>query len=269
MVIGRRPRGFSLVALMVIVAVVNIAIAAALPVWSKVAQRDQEAELIFRGLQYAEAIRVFQKRTGRFPTTLEELIEIEPRCIRQLWLDPMNDEPEWGLILAQSTDAGRPGTQNLTGADPNDSSRRRRSLREERRSRRERDSGRGDRDGRGGSLEETISPRQRIESPGGDRRGVPRAGQQVTRGPIIGVHSLVEKESIRVFDGGSRYIEWKFRADLLPQFSLESGGENVPRLHSNWIGRAFPEGAEGDLDGGMPDSALDRNDRDDEDEDDE
>ena len=63
-----RQGGYNLVVLMVVVAVVNIGIAAALPMWSKVIQRQKEDELIFRGLQYAEAIRVFQIRTGRFPT---------------------------------------------------------------------------------------------------------------------------------------------------------------------------------------------------------
>ena len=255
----RRPDGYSLVALMVIVAVLNIAIAASLPVWSKVIQRQKEGELIFRGLQYAEAIRVFQKRTGRFPTRLEELIEIEPRCIRQLWLDPMNDEPEWGLILAQAAQgaaAGRQG-QPLAGSDAGQV---RRSLRDQRRELRERDRERRRRGRQSENERETISPRQRIEARGGGRRGVPRAGEQVTRGPIIGVHSLVDGTAVRSFEGSSSYSDWKFSTELLPESSVESVGENVPRLHSNWIGRAFPQGAEPDTGGGMPDSPLDRDD---------
>ncbi len=248
----RRPDGYSLVALMVIVAVLNIAIAASLPVWSNVIQRQKEGELIFRGLQYAEAIRVFQKRTGRFPTRLEELIEIEPRCIRQLWLDPMNDEPEWGLILAQAVQGG------AAGSDAGQV--RRRSLRDERRELRERDRERRRRGRQSENERETISPRQRIEARGGGRRGVPRAGEQVTRGPIIGVHSLSDGTAIRSFEGSSSYSDWKFSTELLPEFGVESAGENVPRLHSNWIGRAFPQGAEPATAGGMPDSPLDRDD---------
>jgi len=256
----RRPDGYSLVALMVIVAVLNIAIAASLPVWSNVIQRQKEGELIFRGLQYAEAIRVFQKRTGRFPTRLEELIEIEPRCIRQLWLDPMNDEPEWGLILAQAVQGAAAGSrgQSLTGSDAGQV--RRRSLRDERRELRERDRERRRRGRQSENERETISPRQRIEARGGGRRGVPRAGEQVTRGPIIGVHSLSDGTAIRSFEGSSSYSDWKFSTELLPEFGVESAGENVPRLHSNWIGRAFPQGAEPATAGGMPDSPLDRDD---------
>lgn len=256
----RRPDGYSLVALMVIVAVLNIAIAASLPVWSNVIQRQKEGELIFRGLQYAEAIRVFQKRTGRFPTRLEELIEIEPRCIRQLWLDPMNDEPEWGLILAQAAQGGAAGSLRLPTAGSDAGQVRRRSPRDERRELRERDRERRRRGRESERDRETISPRQRIETRGGGRRGVPRAGEQVTRGPIIGVHSLSDGQAIRSFEGSSSYSGWKFSTELLPEFGLESAGENVPRLHSNWIGRAFPQGAEPTTGGGMPDSPLDRDD---------
>ena len=82
----------------------------------------------------------------------------------------------------------------------------------------------------------------------------------MTRGPIIGVHSLVDGTAVRTFEGGSSYIDWKFTTELLPEFGVESVGENVPRLHSNWIGRAFPQGAEPTTDGGMPASPLDRDD---------
>lgn len=246
-----RGAGYNLVLLMVIVAVVNIGVAASLPMWSTVIQRQKEAELIFRGLQYAEAIRVFQVRTGRFPTRLEELIEIEPRSIRQLWLDPMNEEPEWGLVLAQAAQAGPQGSQLGAGSAPGQSRRdRRRSRRDERR-----------RQGRARpGEEETISPRQRIEDPGGGRRGIPAAGQQVTRGPIIGVHSLVDGDAILAFEGGSSYKDWKFTTEILPTIELGATGENIPRLHSNWLGRPFPVDTEEALDGGLPESGLQRDD---------
>ena len=72
-------------------------------------KRDREAELIFRGLQYAEAIRVFQLRFNRLPNNLDELIETNPRSIRQLWPDPMTDGGKWKPILARTGQGG--GTQ--------------------------------------------------------------------------------------------------------------------------------------------------------------
>ncbi len=57
--------GYTLVAMVVIFTVMTVGLAASLPYWSKIVQRDKEEELIFRGLQYAEAIRLFQIRFGR------------------------------------------------------------------------------------------------------------------------------------------------------------------------------------------------------------
>jgi type II secretory pathway pseudopilin PulG len=59
--------GYTLVAVVIIFTVMTILVAAVLPSWTAMIQRDKEEELVFRGLQYAEAIRVFQVRFGRYP----------------------------------------------------------------------------------------------------------------------------------------------------------------------------------------------------------
>ena len=110
-----RPPGYTLVALVVVFAVMSILVAAALPYWSQVVKRDKEAELIFRGLQYAEAIRVFQLRFNRLPNSLDELMEVNPRSIRKLWKDPMTDSGEWEVIKGQPGGGGTPG-RDLTRA---------------------------------------------------------------------------------------------------------------------------------------------------------
>jgi type II secretory pathway pseudopilin PulG len=114
----RRPSptgeaGYNLVILMVAVTVMTILVAAALPSWTTAVRRDKEEELIFRGLQYVEAIRVFQQRFGRLPVRLEELIEVEPRSIRQLWRDPFTGERDWVTIRGDITQA-------VPGAPPPD-----------------------------------------------------------------------------------------------------------------------------------------------------
>ena len=109
------PRGYALVALIVVVAVMNVLVAASLPYWSQVIQRDKEAELIFRGLQYAEAIRVFQLRFNRLPNTLDELIEVNPRSIRRLWTDPMTDDGEWEPIRGQVGQAAGGQARQVAG----------------------------------------------------------------------------------------------------------------------------------------------------------
>lgn len=94
-----RERGYTLVAVAVIVTVLSVAVAMVLPAWSAQIQRDREEELVFRGLQYAEAIRVFQRRFGRFPNSLSELIEVKPRSIRRLWTEPLTEGAAWQPIL--------------------------------------------------------------------------------------------------------------------------------------------------------------------------
>ena len=111
----RDSRAYALVALIVIVAVMNVLVAASLPYWSQVVKRDKEAELIFRGLQYAEAIRVFQLRFQRLPNTLDELIEVNPRSIRQLWKDPMTDDGEWEPIRGQAGTGPEGGGRQVAG----------------------------------------------------------------------------------------------------------------------------------------------------------
>ncbi|MFI5120227.1 MAG: prepilin-type N-terminal cleavage/methylation domain-containing protein [Thermoanaerobaculia bacterium] len=104
-----KNRGYTLVALMVGLTVMAILIAAVLPMASAEAQRDKEAELIFRGIQYAEGIRLFKRRYGRYPNTLKEMFEMRPRTLRKLWKDPMTNSDKWGLITA----AGAPVTTTL------------------------------------------------------------------------------------------------------------------------------------------------------------
>jgi type II secretory pathway pseudopilin PulG len=81
--------GFTLVAIVIGIAILTILIAAVAPSIGVVMKRDREAELIFRGRQYARAIGLFQRRYGRYPNQLKELYENRPRTIRHLWKDPM------------------------------------------------------------------------------------------------------------------------------------------------------------------------------------
>lgn len=113
---ARRARGragYSLVILVMIIATLSVLAASALPAIEQMIRRNKEEELIFRGFQYAEAIRVFQRRYTRYPVRLEELMEVKPRCIRQLWKDPMTDDGSWGLVTVNNGPARRgPGRRN-------------------------------------------------------------------------------------------------------------------------------------------------------------
>ncbi len=105
----RGTRGYTLVALIMGMTIMAILIAAVLPLASTEAQRDKEDELIFRGFQYAEGIRTFRRRYGRYPNTLKEMFEVRPRTLRKLWKDPMTNSLDWGLVSV-TTGAPLPGT---------------------------------------------------------------------------------------------------------------------------------------------------------------
>jgi len=90
--------GYTLIILLFAVTVLIIGLLVAVPVWQTQIQREKEEELIFRGRQYVEAIRLFQlKKPGAFPKTMDELIE--EKCIRRLYTDPMTKNGEWNIIL--------------------------------------------------------------------------------------------------------------------------------------------------------------------------
>jgi type II secretory pathway pseudopilin PulG len=221
--------GYNLVVLAVAITVLNIMVAAMLPLWSTAIRREKEEELIFRGFQYAEAIRVFRIRNnGRLPNKLEELIEVKPRSIRQLWKDPMTDDGKWVLIF-QNQPQGLPKQPN---PNPN---------------------------GRNQPEEEKDD-----EGPLQGRR----KGEVVQVGPIIGVHSRSGKKSMLVFFGRERYDEWQFtEAQLLGGAPPPDGAGGAPQqwggaqFSTRWLGRpmrGFNQQPGGALpqDGNLPDGST-------------
>jgi len=98
----RAVRGHLLVALMVAVTLMTIFLAAAAEKWSTILRRDREEELIFRGLEYAQALADFQKEHGALPTELDLLLKKGPRghrYIRKLYKDPFSEEGKWGRLM--------------------------------------------------------------------------------------------------------------------------------------------------------------------------
>jgi type II secretory pathway pseudopilin PulG len=94
----RQTQGYTLIILMFVLFVMSLGLMVAVPVWQTQIQREKEEELIFRGKQYVEAIRLFQiKKPGAFPKDFEELIE--EKCLRKPFKDPMTEHGEWNVVL--------------------------------------------------------------------------------------------------------------------------------------------------------------------------
>src|SRR3982750_903482 len=82
--------GFMMAALLVAMAVMMVAMTAALPAWQTAARHEKEAELIFRGKQYARALSGFQRKyNGAYPPTVDVLIN--ERFLRKKYKDPITN----------------------------------------------------------------------------------------------------------------------------------------------------------------------------------
>jgi len=95
-----RERGFILAMLLAVITAMGIFLTMALPSIKTQVQREEEAELIFRGEAIAGAIRAYKARTGGYPLALADLTKLSPRIIRRLYTDPMTQDGEWALITA-------------------------------------------------------------------------------------------------------------------------------------------------------------------------
>jgi type II secretory pathway pseudopilin PulG len=113
-------RGYILLALLLVVAIMTIALAIMVPRIAFEIRRDKEEELVHRGVQYTRAIRNFSKRTGHYPSTLAELQDPNGiKYLRKFYKDPMTGKDFKLLHQADIPSLG--GSTNLaaTGRDPN------------------------------------------------------------------------------------------------------------------------------------------------------
>lgn len=111
-------KGYVIIILMLAVFAIAIGMLVAVPFWQTEVRREKEEELIFRGKQYVEAVRLFTaKNPGRFPTTLKELLE--KKFLRKLYKDPMTESGEWMIILNPATSASgsEPRSSGGTGQE--------------------------------------------------------------------------------------------------------------------------------------------------------
>jgi type II secretory pathway pseudopilin PulG len=94
-----QEKGYILLTLLLVVALLGIF---ALTVTSKVdfeIKRDQEQEMVHRGVQYSRAIRGYYKKFGRYPTRLEDLDNTNNlRYLRKHYKDPLNKNKDFRLL---------------------------------------------------------------------------------------------------------------------------------------------------------------------------
>jgi len=118
-------RGFSYISLLMFIAALGAGLAATAVSWQTARQREQEAELLFVGGAFREAIALYYNRSPgenrEFPKQLRDLIK-DPRSpdvrryLRRIYRDPMTGDAKWGTISAR--DGGIMGVYSLSPGKP-------------------------------------------------------------------------------------------------------------------------------------------------------
>jgi type II secretory pathway pseudopilin PulG len=117
----RREQGYILLTMLLTVSLMTIAAMAVLPDMIFQLKRDQEQEMIHRGVQYTRAIRNYYRKLGRYPTSLSDLDNTNDlRYLRKHYKDPLTGKDfkllhygDPGLQLGGSFGSG-----TIAGATP-------------------------------------------------------------------------------------------------------------------------------------------------------
>jgi hypothetical protein len=200
-------------------------------------RREKEKEMIWRGKQYTRAIKFYYRKTGKFPTSMDDLTKPHVgnvRFMRQAYKDPMNaKEGEWRLIyvgpqgqligslkpqqniqlggLGSAPVPGTPAAQvaaqsagqgfSDAGGTPPETSQ-------------------GSNPGTGGQPSSTGTPA--TTNPSSDATGDPSSTDSASEallatdpstimgGNIIGVGSKINRRSIMVYDKARNYKQFEF-----------------------------------------------------------
>jgi general secretion pathway protein G len=101
---GRRG-GFTLIELLVVLAIVALLVTLALPRYVQSVDRSKETVLRENLRSARETIDKFYADTGRYPESLEELVQ--KRYLRALPVDPVTEGTEWLLVAPPDAEQGK------------------------------------------------------------------------------------------------------------------------------------------------------------------
>jgi type II secretory pathway pseudopilin PulG len=167
-------------ALLIAMSVMAIMMTVAMPTWRQMVQREKEAELVFRGEQYARALALFQNKNGPGTTPPSIDVLVEQRYLRKKYKDPIAND-DFVLMLQAAGQA--PGS---TPGNPQS--------------------------GRGGAPPTGPQANQNQRGGTGTTSGTTAGATPGfgASGGIIGVTSKSKDQSIRLYKGRSHYNEWQF-----------------------------------------------------------
>ncbi len=210
-----------LAALTLMVALLILSMAVAVPKVREEIQRDQEIEAMHRGQQYVRAIQLYYRRFHTFPPNIEALQETSGiRFLRQRYTDPLTGKDDWQPILFGQNKAptafgffgvplgpggtpaagiGLSGGSGIGGVTPTSS-------------------------GVSASSPDGASPADSAGNVSGNSStsgsGAGLTGQAFGGGGIIGFSPASTKQSILLYKTKDHYNDWEFVYDPLADFAM-------------------------------------------------
>jgi type II secretory pathway pseudopilin PulG len=239
----RQPRshpeqGYILLTLMFLATLVILSLAALAPQLTQQIKRDQEEEMIHRGVQYSRAIQHFYKKTGRYPTRLEELDDFNNiRFLRKHYKDPITGQDFKllhfgdvrtmfgaggagipGAAAAMNQPPGSLGTTNPGFSNPAFGNK---GLNNQGALNQSADANQQVQPSNQQSTDDSSSdnPMQPVSqlasgsSQDSNANGMGGTNQVFGGGPVVGVASTSNKKSIREFNKKNHYKDWQFIYD--------------------------------------------------------
>ncbi len=213
--IRKREQGYILLTILLWVSLLTITVSLPmLTYYHQQMKRDQEEELVHRGVEYERAIRKYYRKFGSYPATVEMLEDSNHmRFLRKRYKDPVTGKDfkvlhQVDVMMAFGNaigGGGIAGGQNLgqpvtsinapptpaattdSNANPSDSS------------------------GAGGAQAQQNAPSNSTSTlPFASISGQPAGSQTMGGGGIAGVASVSTDQSIRVYNKKDHYNDWLF-----------------------------------------------------------
>jgi len=242
---GTSQDGYAMAALLVALSVLAVFMTIALPVWNTQAQREKEAELVFRGEQYARAVMLYQRKfANALPPSVDVLLN--DRYLRKKYKDPITGgdfqllsgasaQANVGALGGNLGGAARPGgpvvARGSTGSTGGGTTS---------------GSTSGNSSSFGQSSMQQSSLGNRGAAAGGNSgfglgAGVGAGPGGTVPGGIMGVTSTSSAKSLRLYNGRGNYNEWTF---VPVQRNLNAGagaqGADAPGMGRGGRGNQTP-----------------------------
>lgn len=116
--------GFTYVGLLIAVVIFGMGSVGAARLLASTERAEREAELLFVGHQFRQAIQSYVQagpKAGQYPATLDDLLldrryPTPRRHLRRLFVDPITGKADWGLVNAP--EGGIMGVHSLSEREP-------------------------------------------------------------------------------------------------------------------------------------------------------